>query len=681
MNKILCSLIIITVPLAVTAQQVSLQTAMETAIQFRQSSDGANLAPSRNGQSVTLSYTAQTGNNNDFYVFNYPGNEGFVIVSADTRTISPILAYSTQGSFNAQNIPDNAAFMLSSYQQQIESLRQNHTGMPSNLTSPNTHDVVVEPLIKTTWNQVAPYNAMCPIDPQYGKQCPAGCGSTVLAQIMNYWKWPEKGHGMHHNPHDTTLYVNFDQSVYDWDNTLVKYNNNSDSIQLKNIQKIMYDCGIATNMLYRYGGSSTDVISIRNALISYFDYKTTCNLIYYDNLLDQENPDSVWISTIKKELTEGRPVPYIGIDNNTYEGHGFICDGYDDQNYFHMNFGWGGYLDGYYLIPTVTLRDESISYNSQLTIITGVEPDPNEEYNDGQILFTPLGNYHRVILDAIIIPYDNPQSLVIPETVKVNGSSYLVSIINSYAFRYYYSITDIQFPTGLYQLGPASFAQCMNLTSVEIPSSIAYINPAVFYGCNNLRNITVNERNNYYYSPAGSNAIMEISSKRLVQGCNYTTLPSDVKIIGENSFYAFDKILSVNLPLSVTEIEDDAYGECSNLTEVYLNANIKAIGYRAFEGCTSLTDVYCYAAEPPQIHSSTFPKSVTIHVTSEAAPKYGANKTWSYFTIVDDLTDLVEQPVMTDDANNNEQHYYDIMGRQTDYLYQFRIIQGKKYYY
>ena len=223
------AVILLLLNINVRAQQISPDEAKETALQFMQSHDEASRALPRGAETVSLSYTAQTGQNNDFYVFNYPNDGGFVIVSADTRTLNPVLAYSTQGSFNADYIPENEAYLLSTYQQQIESLRQNeivNTIVYGNSQEPN---VIVEPLIKTQWKQSEPYNGMCPIDSVSRKQCLVGCIATAMAQVMNYWKWPEKGHGLHYNYNDTSLCVNFDESVYDWDNTLSIYDSESES--------------------------------------------------------------------------------------------------------------------------------------------------------------------------------------------------------------------------------------------------------------------------------------------------------------------------------------------------------------------------------------------------------------------------------------------------------------------
>lgn len=677
-NRLFIILSLAFIPVCALSQQVSPQTALQTAVQFRNSSDRSSRVSSRDAGNITLSYTAQTGLNNDFYIFNYPNNSGFVIVSADSRTVRPVLAYSDQGSFDPESIPDNAAYVLQNYQKQIESLRNSDALAMPPVVAAQSHNAVVSPLIKTKWNQQNPYDGMCPIDSQTGLRSCAGCVATTLAQILNYWKWPERGHGLHHNSMDTTLCVNYDESVYDWEHTLTEYKPDSEKKLIQEIQKIMYDCGVAVNMQYASNGSAAFTSALCNAFYTYFDYKTTARLIYRDEMNDLENPDSVWISLIKKELDASRPVPFSGIDHIKETGHSFICDGYDDQNYFHFNFGWGGYMDGYYLATSVKLNDGSDCYDSTLDIVIGIEPDRNDGYNDGYV-FSSLFDKNYAILEGIIMPYDNPGVLTLPENVTINNKSYPISIIDHSSFQDNYSITGIKFPSGVYQLGFWAFENCPNLTSVEIPSSVVYFGPGCFAQCNNLKKLTVNRGNNYFNSPYNSNAVIETSTNKLVQGCNYTVIPKSVQIIGENAFQGFNGIEEITLTANIKTIEDDAFTNCRNLKKVYLNKNIKTLGERVFEGCSALTDVYSSSAQPPQIDASTFPSGITVHVTSDIVSAYRSDPVWSLFTIVADITDSVEQQVMPDVQDDSEHHYYDVMGRRAGSNSRLQISQGRKY--
>ena len=491
MNRFLSTLIIATVPLAVTAQQVSLQTAKETALQFRLPAGSSQKVQSRDGDAddVTLSYIAQTGNDNDFYVFNYPNDGGFAIISADTRTETPVLAYSDHGSFDADFIPDNAAFVLNLFQRQIDDIRKSNAPETPTVGDPGTPTVIVEPLIKTQWSQGAPYNGMCPIDPVSGERCLTGCNATALAQILNYYRWPANGHGEHHNCKDTLLYVNFDVSTYDWDNTLTQYSSTCPTDKEETISKIMYDCGIAIDTEYMPDGSAAYITMYKKALTTYFDYKPTARYVGLNDLTDVEDPDSAWRDMLRTELDAGRPVGYCGSDSRLMVGHTFICDGYDDAGRFHYNFGWGGYLDGYYLATTVDLRPQDTDcYDNYIGAVIGIEPDRNPGYNDGY-MSGYIYNGDIAILDYMVIPYEKPGVLTIPDSITIDGHSWLISVIGPKSFYGHYSITGIRFPSNASQISSYAFYNCPNLKSVEIPANIEYIDYAAFSNCDKLTDV------------------------------------------------------------------------------------------------------------------------------------------------------------------------------------------------
>lgn len=673
-------MVVALMPMTAMAQQVSLQKAEEIALSFNRSQHKADRAASRDAGKMTLSYIAQTGEENDFYVFNYPDNGGFVIVSADSRTLSPVLAYSDHGSFDSREIPSNAAGVLASYQEQIEHLRLSNAAVRPSLNDPIEPTIVVGPLIKTRWGQNAPYNGLCPIDPKTGKRSVTGCIATAISQIMNYWKWPETGHGFHYNYSDTTLFVNYDESVYSWDTTLEEYAQDSDQVLIDNIQKIMFDCGVAANMHYGSNGSSAYDSSVKQAMISYFNYSpTSIRLVYYNDVFyENDNPDSVWISMLKKELDSERPFVMSGQDYYDGSGHAFICDGYDDRNFFHFNFGWGGYLDGYFLPSAINLQDGS-SFNSDQTITIGIEPNRTGKWYDGYPMCTLFyGTY--AMLEGIIDPYDYPHTVNIPSKATINGKSYPLGIVQAYSFSNNPSITKVNIPEPVYQLGDYAFYGCSRLDSVEIPKSIYFFDYAVFGGCNNLKKLSVHSGNLYYDSPANSNAIIEIQEHRLVQGCNTTIIPNQVEIIGSNSFEGFNGIETIVLPENVTDIESEAFLNCSNLKAVTLSMNTAAIGRNAFTGCDLLKDVYALSDYPPQIQDNTFPSGINVHVLEGTRNAYIMDPYWAAFNIIDDIVD--RDGVSLPKTDKEEEHYWDIQGRSIDNTSRgLRISRGKKYYF
>ena len=674
MKRHLYILLVALTPVTVFAQQIDQEEAREIALNFSNRQDGALKAASRDAGTVTLSYTAKTGKKNDFYVFNYPDESGFIIVSADNRTVSPVLAYSDQGSFDSENIPSNAGRVLSSYQKQIGALRRSKAPSRPTVSDPIEPTVLVGPLISTKWNQSSPYNGMCPIDRLNGRRSVTGCIATAMAQIMNYWKWPEKGHGFHYNYSDTLLRVNYDESVYNWDMTLDEYYPESDSLLILDIQKIMFDCGVAANMQYGSGGSAAFDESLKKALTTYFNYSSAVRLVKYEDVYwEYDDPDSVWVSLIKNELDNSRPLVMSGQDLVYGEGHAFICDGYDDRGYFHFNFGWGGYLDAYFLPTAINLSDGS-SYNSYQTITIGIEPDRSGTYLDGY----PVCRIEQgqAILEDIIEPYDTPHVLEIPSQVIIDNRKYPVSAIINQAFAFNPAITGVTIPTSVYQIMDYAFYGCPRIESVELPKSIVFYGYGAFGGCDNLKQLTVHRDNPYYYS--ADNSVIDWEYNKIIQGCNYSRIPAHIEVIGANAFEGFNGLVTVVFPASVTGIESEAFYNCPSLASVTLGENMAAIGRDAFGECPSLRNVYSLSSYPPQIQETSFPAGVTVHVPKGASEAYHKDAYWSAFIIVDDIADPTK--VVPMEADGEEPAYWDLMGRPADRSVRgIRISNGRKF--
>lgn len=298
---------------------------------------------------LKLAYTASTGDINQFYVFSNPGEKGFSIVAADD-CVAPLLGYSAESSFEPADMPDNMKAWLEGYQRQIDWAIAN--GMTTTRTAAKVKRDDISPLIQTRWDQSDPYNLLCPT---YGDnvKCASGCVATAMAQIMNYHEWPEKGKGSNsyscYNPSISTnfgtLAMNFANTTFDWANMTDRYNSSSTEAQKNAVATLMYACGISVNMIY---GPSSGAQSTKGAaaFVNYFDYDKGTTYYLRDYFSGSE-----WEKMIYDELAAKRPVMYDGVTGNN-EGHEFVCDGYSD-GYFHINWGWGGMSDGYFLLSAL----------------------------------------------------------------------------------------------------------------------------------------------------------------------------------------------------------------------------------------------------------------------------------------------------------------------------------------
>ena len=643
--------VLIALPLiSANAQKISEQQAYETAMQFLAGGRAdQSMAPTRDGTpTLEMAYTARTGRKNDLYVFNRDEG-GFVIVSADARTVKPVLGYSDNGQFDADNIPPALQYILSAYQEQIDYARANvapERGALQSVIPKGTP--LVGPLIKTMWSQVDPYNRLCPgVD---GGESYTGCVATAMAQIMNYWRWPERGTGSHTNIFADSLFVDFSQSVYDWDNMAITYKPDTPQVKIDAVSRLMYDCGISVNMMYsfHYGGSYDFFIA--PALVDYFNYSGDARWI------SRKDYEKQWDSMMMAELDALRPILTSG------GNHAFICDGYDSQRYFHYNIGWGGDCDGYYLSNAINLENRNLSLSDGQDAVIGIHPDYNDEYREGSPVCYLDADGNAVLYD--LIRYRDSVDIIIPDSVLISDKAYPIKSIGTEAFYCRSNgCKNIILPETLENIGYAAFGFCYDLTSLHIPGSVKKIGNAAFAGAGKIESITVDESNRYYYVPQGTNVLMEIGTGYLVRACNNSVIPvKDVITVGENACDYVDSLRVICFP-NVTTVENDAFSYCYNLSSITFGAGLTAIGERAFISCDNLKDIYLYSDAAPVIHSSTIPVPCTIHVKASALDSY-SDEVWSAYTIVADIDDATAVPSAPQvPAANQGTHYYDLLGR------------------
>lgn len=333
--------------------------------------------------------------NQHFYVFNLNENQGWVLVADDDRCI-PILAYSKYGEFVTENLPANVRDWLNGISSEVQYIIDNDIVADETTTRQwkelfsgtstefinNRGEKVVNPLVQTRWNQAPYYNDLCPYDNQYNERTVTGCVATAMAQVLKYWNHPAVGTGSHSYSTSSygTLYANFGGTQYDWSNMPNRVTNTNNAVAT-----LMYHCGVSVDMSYGVaatGGSGAFVISsytnsehcAEYAFKNHFGYKSTAHGEMKDN-----TGDSQWKSMLRADLDASRPVVYAGFGNG---GHCFVCDGYDNNDKFHFNWGWDGQNDGYFSLSALNpgsggAGGGSYSFTNNQQAIFGLEPDGN----------------------------------------------------------------------------------------------------------------------------------------------------------------------------------------------------------------------------------------------------------------------------------------------------------------
>ena len=292
---------------------------------------------------------------NYLYIINFKNN-GFVIVSGDDR-VYPVLGYSNQNYFSNINQPVQFTDMLSFYKKQIAYVIKNKISsnididnlwkyyLSDDLISQETRNV--QPLFDYNWDQGHSWNDHCPEDNQGpGGNAYAGCVATAAGMVMKYWNHPEYGENSHAYYHNNYGLVTADfNTFYDWNNM----NSNSPT---ESSRELLFHIGVSVEMNYGPSGSGAWVgeyePSLTTALKSYFKYNQQTTFLSKDNY-----DDIFWLDMVKSELDQGRPLIYKGYTEDLGAGHAFVINGYDDD-YFHLNWGWSGSYNGWYLINNLS---------------------------------------------------------------------------------------------------------------------------------------------------------------------------------------------------------------------------------------------------------------------------------------------------------------------------------------
>jgi len=322
------------------------------------------------GIAVTLTQTYYNNANVPaLYVFNITNSNGFVIVAGDDA-VQPVLAYSTESHFYTVNMPAHIAWWINGYREQIGEVmavgkeaapviaeQWNRLLANGNGGTVAARATAVAPLISTLWDQMPYYNDLCPVPGGDGSATPTGCVATAMAQVMYYWQWPVTGTGSHTYMEDDygNLSADFGATTYDWANMPLALDENSAPAQITAIATLMYHCGIGVEMDYdlaENGGSGAMSISnggswpcAESALTDYFGYDASSQ----QGLDRGDYPDDEeWIANLKNSLDQSFPILYGG--SSPEGGHEWVIDGYDDDDFFHCNWGWGGMSNGYFTV-------------------------------------------------------------------------------------------------------------------------------------------------------------------------------------------------------------------------------------------------------------------------------------------------------------------------------------------
>lgn len=373
------------------AKEIALRQAAQLGISMDETSSAK--AKSKRVKSVSGEVPA-------YYVFPNGEGKGFTVVSGDDR-LPEVVGYSDKGTYDEENLPSNYVGFMKAYEEMVGQLDNGDSRASASiaeakaLRSSGYQQPTVAPLLGSIqWNQMTPYNNMCP---KYNgsDRSVTGCVATAMAQVMMYYQYPKTLQTdipayVSRTKHLSIPQINKGES-YDWDNMLPQYASyeplNYTDAQAAAVAKLLYHCGVACEMDY---GPSSGANVTPAILSTYFGYDS--------DLMQDVNRDvftlAEWSQIMDKELTAKRPILYSGRSSDG--GHEFVCDGTDGNGLYHINWGWGGYQDGYFDV-TILNPDKGGAgsgsapdgYNQYCSMIVGIAPD-NGKVDEPLVDVTPV---------------------------------------------------------------------------------------------------------------------------------------------------------------------------------------------------------------------------------------------------------------------------------------------------
>ena len=398
MKKAISILFILAIALPAMADGVSQQKATDAAAAFF----GAR-AQTRAGVTPQLVWTGGENTRSPyappFYVFNNPEG-GWVMISGEDAGRA-VLGSSDQGSFDPDNIPENAAAWFAEYANQIQWIRTRGIAQDeaaarewADLLEGRIQRKVTDEkrLATALWGQGRPYNNKCPRIASDGTvvyegasgfptRTSTGCVATSTAIVMQWHKHPAQGTGsiggyskyiksadIDPSPTAPTVDLDEDTAGYDWENMPTEADDlgSYTSVQQDAVAKLMFHAGLATEMQYGTGGSSSYQYKIYGALVDHFGYDPSMQ-----RLARNGHSDSDWLQIIKDEIDADRPIIVSGHNSSNGGGHEFVAEGYSG-NSIYINWGWGGSNNGLFGLSAFAYSSHDFRYTQ--SILVGIKP-------------------------------------------------------------------------------------------------------------------------------------------------------------------------------------------------------------------------------------------------------------------------------------------------------------------
>jgi hypothetical protein len=633
--RLFITLLLISISSLLLAQRVSVNKAIGIARNHISIVTGGRIRPAnvKNIRPQILSVLSSVAKTDTLmFILNDTLNNNFTIIAADER-IWPIIGYSLEGRYNEKSQPPAFVEWLACKKREIEYYKLNNIQPESrviqqwkNLSSPDFKSAEasaeVTPLIKTTWDQGCYFNTQCPSD--VNGTCghvKTGCVATSMAQIMKYWSYPTNGSGSKTYTHSTygNLTADFGSTTYQWSQMPENVTSQNGAIAA-----LMFHCGVSVNM--DYGPAASNAGDPIDAFINYFKYSSEAEIVLKNSYSATE-----WADLLKAELDLNRPVWYRGDKSDA--GHAWVCDGYQNSNYFHFNWGWGGYQDGYFYL-------DNMNYNTDQAAIIKIFPTSLPDGFQGFFLSTNNltiggngGSASLSISSSANWAVTSDQSWLsvnpgsaLPGTSTITFTAAENNTSTERAATATVSVTGfgnqvIRISQGTnvvishFSLGPGLLHDALGskLSSVTKLTITGAIDARDFKTMRdempllselNLRDAAIAE----YTGTGGTSGIganlYTYLANTLPPGAFFNNntylgktsltkidLPISTKVIGSRSFEGCNGLKTITVPGSVTTIDWSAFFDCKGMASIYIPSSVTTIGNNAFSANSGMITV------------------------------------------------------------------------------------------
>lgn len=624
---------------------------------------GKRMAPKKAAELKVLKSTAS---------FQIIGQEqgGFAVISTDDL-VPEVLGVSMSRYSNCENT--NFKWWLEMVEGAVQYAVTNNVALTTTKPDPTKYPESVAPMLTTTWDQLEPYNNLCPIS-NGGDRCYTGCVATAMAQVLNYHKIPEHGIGSRtiYYPYNTSsgtpVTVNFEADYYDWDNMLDSYTNgNYNETEAMAVAVLMRDCGVAANMEYggaAENGSGAYSTDAAEGLRTYFGITDA-------QCLDRNNysePD--WMDIVYRELSENGPC-YYGGSSGWQGGHAFVLHGYDANGKVYVNWGWSGDDDGYYDIAL--LNPSYYQFSSYQDMIIGVKGSPRN-LSEETVEMAEAGTLSEQLGDDMIGTVGK-----LTVTGDINSSDLLqirkLAGIDQNGERLKGYLSELDLSGARFVAGGDAY---LIEGSKQYVTADDELTPKAFYGCRYLKKLVLPDGLKTFGDGALGlcPALSDLQMGEIAADANFIIEEGVVWNLDKNEIIAVLPSTSgeLNVPKGTVNLHDYAMAGCARLTKVTLPTSIEKIGREGFRSCTGLQEIRLATKEAPELGGADVFAGVNtsggckLYVPSGSKTKYSQKAQWSAFVgsnydnIVEYGTTVKVRNAIRKYGEPNPQFIYTIVG-------------------